>query len=152
MARVGSGDGGGGLDLDSDQLTARGLDEQVHFPAPLFFAQVIQARVVAARGQFRAQLGGNERVEETAQHVRAVQDGIPAESQNGSDERRIDQVALRCLDEPLDPVGEPGRHQVEDEHSLEEGLVRLRGPGVDPSRGPQPGLGRDAGRVDRQDR
>ena len=38
VARVGRRDGGRSLDLDPDQLPARGLDEQVHFPAAFFFA------------------------------------------------------------------------------------------------------------------
>lgn len=53
-ARIGGRGGGGGLDLD--QLPAGCLDQQVHFSAPLLFAQVVQARVVAACGEFRAQL------------------------------------------------------------------------------------------------
>jgi hypothetical protein len=82
------------LIFDPDQLPAGCLDKQVRFPAPLLFAHVVQARAVAARGEFRAQLGSEERVEETAQHVGAVQDGVPAESEHGRDERRVDQVAL----------------------------------------------------------
>jgi hypothetical protein len=37
------------LNLDADQLPAGCLDEQVHFPAPLLFAQVVQARVPVSR-------------------------------------------------------------------------------------------------------
>jgi len=51
VARVRGRDGGGGLDLDPDQLPAGCLDQQVHFPAPLLFARVVQARVVAACGE-----------------------------------------------------------------------------------------------------
>jgi hypothetical protein len=130
-------DGGGGLDFDADQLTAGRLDKQIHFPAPLLFAQVVQARVVAARGEFRAQLRGDERIKEATQHVGAVQDGVPAESEHGRHERRVDQVALGGFDEPLDPVGEPGGDQVQDEHLLEERLVSLGGLGVDSRGGPQ---------------
>ena len=98
VARVGRGDGGGGHDLDGDQLPARGLDEQVYFPASLLIAQVVQPRVVAAGSEFGAQLGGDEGVQEAAEHIGAVQDGVPAEPENGRDKRRIEQVALRCLD------------------------------------------------------
>jgi len=35
-------------------------------------------------------------------------DGIPVKPKDGRDERRVDQVALGCPGEPLDPVGEPG--------------------------------------------
>ncbi len=51
VARVRGRDGGGVLDLDPDQLPAGCLDQQVHFPAPLLFARVVQARVVAACGE-----------------------------------------------------------------------------------------------------
>lgn len=37
-----------------------------------------------------------------------VQDGVPAESEHGRNERRVDQIAPGGFDEPLDPVGEPG--------------------------------------------
>jgi hypothetical protein len=87
--RVGGRNGGRGLDLDPDHLPAGGLDKQVYFLAPLFFflaplffAHVVQARVVAARGEFRAQLRGDEGVEEAAQHVWAVQDGVQSEPEH----------------------------------------------------------------------
>jgi len=137
VARVRGRDGGGGLDLDPDQLPAGRLDKQIHFPAPLLFAQMVQARVVAARSEFRAKLRGDEGIEKATQHVGAVQDGVPAESEHRRDERRVDQVALGGLDEPLDPVGEPGGDQVQDEHPLEERLVGLGGLGIDPGSGPQ---------------
>ena len=72
VACVGWCDGSGGLDLDADQLPARSLDKQVYFSAALLFAQVVEARIVAAGNEFGAQLRGHEGVQEAAQHVGAV--------------------------------------------------------------------------------
>ena len=61
--------GGIGLDLDRDQAATGEFGEQVDLEAALLLAHVVQARSGCRSGEFGADLGDDERIEQSPEQV-----------------------------------------------------------------------------------
>ena len=111
------------LDLDPDQPPARQLAEQVDLMTPLLGAQVVQPRPARRDGELGAQLRRDEGVEHPPEQLAVAHHPRHVGSQRGGDQRRVDQVALGLVDEPLQPVRAPGRDRFGDQQAFEQALV-----------------------------
>ena len=92
VARAGAGRGRIGFDLDPDETTASQLGKEVDLEPALLLAHVVEARARCCARQLRAELRGDERVEQPSKQVSIAQDEIDIEAEHSAGETRIDHV------------------------------------------------------------
>ena len=79
-----------GLDLQADQPATGQLGEEVHFEPALLLAHVMETRTRWRDRELGAELGGDERVEESAKQVAVAHHEIDVDAEHRGGETRID--------------------------------------------------------------
>jgi hypothetical protein len=115
-----------GFDLDADHPSAAQFSEQVDLVAATLRAQMMQARLARCDGDLRPQLCRDEGVEHSPEQVSIAQDAVNRHASQGHHERRLNDVALRCRNQPLQAVCRPRRHLFNDEQARQQTLVGQR--------------------------
>ena len=138
-----------GLHLEGDQAAAGELGEQVDLGSTLLLAQVIQARPGGRKPELGPELGDDEGFEKVPDEVAAPKHEVGVETQDGTNEGRLDEMALGHQHEALEPVRRPGWQRLDHQQIREQALVHVRRPAVDPGCAEERPLVHDTGRVER---
>src|SRR5665647_3628565 len=99
--------------------------------ATLFRPEVVEPRRSFRHQDFRTQLRRDERVEYTTEKVSVSHDPGCVDAESGCHQRSVNDVALRMVDETLQPTCRPRRHLIDDEEVGKKVLVRVRRDPVD---------------------
>ena len=94
-------------------------------------AKVEQRCLLRGRLDMSRQLCGHERLKKLADKCRVPTQAAGVHAQNVTRHARIGDVNLRCLSQPLQPLGMPSRHLDDDRKILQQSDVVLRRAKVD---------------------
>jgi hypothetical protein len=106
---------GGGLHFDGDDIGGGELGEKIDFTAALLLPEVEKAWPVRAVLELGTDLGDDEGVEDAAEEISLAHEGGHVQTEDGTDQCRIDEVAFRSPYQPGETVAGPRREQVEHE-------------------------------------
>src|SRR5680860_407808 len=115
------------LHLDADHPTATELREEVHLMATPFGSQVVEPRLRYGSGQLDSELRRDEGLQQPPEEQTVSHRTPRIDAQHGAQQAGVDQVALRLVDQSLEPVRVPRRHRFGYEEPLQQILVRDRG-------------------------